>query len=108
MFNTKELSENIKKFRIAKEILEKNAERLAFVINKAYEKYDCGNEVILSGGLITNNNIFSGLIKQKLNPDLKAIIPEYPQIMGACLLCTEMCGCDIKNIYKNFMRYYKV
>lgn len=91
---------------VAAEILQNNAERLAYLINCAYEKCDCGNQVILSGGVIKNSKIYRDMVRQKVNPDVEMIIPVYPQVYGSCVMCCRMCGEDSSLLAEHFMEQY--
>lgn len=91
---------------VAKEILESNAKHLAFVINHAYRNYSNGNKVVLSGGLFINNDMFVELVSKYLDKNLQALVPIYPQIYGASILCAQICGVDTTNLKNNFMNSY--
>ena len=71
----------------AKEILERNAKQLAFLINTANQKYDCGDTVILSGGIISNQPSFKSAVLEKVNPALRLVFPSVPQVLGAAAGC---------------------
>ena len=93
--------------RVATDIIERNISRLAFLINSADKMYNCGKTVVLSGGVVQENENVVELLKQKLNSGLKLIIPEVPQVYGACIQCCRMCGVDTTNLKEQFMPQYK-
>lgn len=87
----------------AEEILEKNAERTAFVINEA-QKQNGINKVIISGSIFLGDGIYIGLTEKYLNKDIKLIKAELPQVYGASLICAEMCGIDTEKLYESFLK----
>ncbi len=93
--------------KIAIRILSENAKRLAYVINHASLVYDCGRDVIISGGMVEKDNIFIKELKENLKPDLEIIIPEFPQVFGACILCAKMCQVDTEELLQKLMSQYK-
>ena len=90
----------------ARRILTENARSLASVINHAAKTYDCGQFVILSGGLLTGNQTFAAPVRHELNPRLTLKIPEIPQVLGACRLCAKMCGVDMEKIDQKLLSQY--
>ena len=91
---------------VAKRILIENANSLAELINHAARNYDCGKKVILSGGLLTGNEVFLQLVRDALDPDLTVMIPDIPQVLGACRLCAKMCGVDISKMDEKLISQY--
>ena len=92
---------------VAIQILTENAKGLASVINKAHRIHKSGSKVILAGSLITTNDIFISLISSFLDPKLQIVVPEYPQIYGACLLCARMCSTGTDALHDKFMAQYR-
>ena len=80
---------------VARDILVKNARAFAQVLNHAASTFDCGDTVVVSGGIATNAR-FGELLKRKLKPELKLIVPSCPQVVGACINCARFCGLDIE------------
>ena len=76
---------------VAGDILVKNARAFAKLLNRAAELYDCGNEVVVSGGIATNAR-FGELLAQELNEGLRLVVPSCPQVIGACINCARFCG----------------
>lgn len=92
---------------VADNILNENALSLASVINHASRKYDCGTQVILSGGLVTGRADFAGRIRSRLDPQLTVHIPDIPQVLGACRLCARMCGAFSPEADARLIRQYR-
>ena len=82
---------------VAQDILVKNARAFAQVLNHAASTFDCGDTVVVSGGIATNVR-FGELLKRELKPDLKLVVPSYPQVVGACINCARFCGLDLQTI----------
>ena len=93
--------------KAAYEIIEKNMKVLTEQINFAAEKYDCGKEVIFSGGIMKESDILQEFINRTLNKDLKIVVSDTPQIYGACVLCNKMFGEEKKDFKENFAADYK-
>ena len=94
---------------VALEILEKNALRLARLINAAAERYDCGQDVVLAGGLTARKDILEAALKPKLNPGLRLLFNEKPQICGAAaggIELLEVASPEFKEIF--FENYRKL
>ncbi len=72
---------------VAAEILRRNARHLSALANHAYRAYDCGDTLILSGGLTFFSDIYDPLIKEELDPAIKTVYMTRPQIYGACRKC---------------------
>ena len=89
---------------MARGILEENARRFAFVINKVAQEQPGINKVILSGSVVTKNEAFLQMVKNNLHPGLDVVLPQISLARGACLVCAEMCGADADVIYKAFKR----
>ena len=80
---------------VAGDILVKNARAFAKVLNHAATAYDCGNTVVVSGGIATNAR-FGELLAKELNEGLRLVVPSCPQAIGACINCARFCGLDLK------------
>lgn len=92
---------------VASEIIRKNMYALCEKINFAANTYDCGQTVIISGGIVRDADILIKFIKEKLNKNLKILIPSLPQIYGASVLCCKKYGVVNKMFEENFMRDYQ-
>ncbi len=93
--------------KVAKEIVESNINALCDKINFASKTYACGDVVVLSGGVFSQKDILLSYIRQNIGKNKKIIIPEMPQIYGACVLCTNLCGISNAHLYENFVSDYK-
>ena len=91
---------------VAGEILEANAQALAYLINQAALQCNCGQEVVLSGSIVSKSDVFAQMLRGKLNDGLTIVISEKPQVYGACIMCCKLCGADMEKMSENFMEYY--
>lgn len=91
----------------ANEILEQNYKYFASLINLAFEKYNCSNSVILSGGLLKEREVIVPIIKKYLSKEVKIIVPEFNQIYGAGIQCLKLCGIDNSVFRKTFEKEYR-
>lgn len=78
---------------VAKGILARNAWAFAKVLNRAAELHNCGDEVVVSGGIATNAR-FGELLAKELDAGLRLVVPSCPQVVGACINCVRFCGMD--------------
>lgn len=90
----------------AKTIVEENANAFAEIINSASDKHHGDKTVIMSGGIISNQKIFLNLVKENLKCKSNLIIPQTPQVIGACRLCQKMMGFDVEVLDANFEKQY--
>jgi len=88
------------------EIIERNVSRFFEYINTAHREFKNCDTIVLSGSIITKNDIYLKLLKEKLNGSLNIIVPTLPQVLGACINCAVMCGVQTKKIIENFEKYY--
>ena len=91
---------------VARDILVQNAKRLAFVIGRAAETYEVGNKLILAGGLVKEDCPFLEILRPMLPSCLEVVVPQNPQVMGACVLCAQMCGVDTAPLTERFSEQY--
>lgn len=92
--------------KIAEKILKENAYSVCEILNFVSEKHKITKNVVLSGSLISSSDIYIGLIREKLNPQIECIVPTLPQIYGACRLCADMCDVDSNEFESNFIKDY--
>ncbi|MBQ6999136.1 MAG: XRE family transcriptional regulator [Clostridia bacterium] len=81
--------------KVASEIIEKGADRLAQMINRAARNLPDDSLIVMAGGLMMYSEILINRIKSKVIKNLNFVVPVLPQIYGASVLCAKMCG--IKN-----------
>ena len=93
---------------VAQKILEKNAAQLALLINTAAERYDCGTDVVIAGGLVAENGILEKFLKPKIRKGLHLIFSAKPPICGAAAGGCRSVGIlrpEFKeNLYKNYLK----
>jgi len=93
---------------VALGILEKNARRLARLINTAAENYDCGQDVVLAGGLTVYRQALEAALLPRLSPGLRLLFSDRPQICGAAAGGRRLlgeCPPDFKEkFYVNYKR----
>ena len=92
---------------VALEILEKNAARLARLINTAAERYDCGRDVVMAGGLLAFRQRLEQALKPKLLPELTLLFNEKPQICGAAVAGCRLLGEVKPDFQKTFFENYR-
>ena len=88
---------------VAKGILIRNARAFAKVLNRAAEMYNCGDEVVVSGGIATNAR-FGDLLAKELAAGLRFVVPSCPQVVGACVNCARFCGMDALSVRERIAR----
>lgn len=93
--------------KIAGDIIESNMNALTDKINFAARKYDCGDTVVLSGGVINHDNIPLDFVKKNLDKRLRIVVPTLPQIFGACKLCCKYCNVNNEKFNENFTLDYE-
>ena len=88
---------------LAKTIIEKNAGRIAYLIESMSSKYDCSNRVVMAGGLMRQKDIITEFLSSITDGKYTFEINDLPQIYGACL-----CGCKIfASLPDNFREKFK-
>lgn len=92
----------------AERIMNRNMDRLAFLIDHVMNTYDCGNTIVLSGGILSHGEIVLKFIRAKLDKKYRFVVPELPQIFGACVQCCRMQHINYNlDFMKNFSMDYK-
>lgn len=90
---------------VARGILVKNVRAFAKVLNHAASAFDCGDTVVISGGIAANAR-FGELLKRTLKPGLKLVVPSCPQVVGACINCARFCGLDSRTVRERLALTY--
>lgn len=65
--------------------------------------------IVISGGLTVNERILKNILKERLAPDVRVMIPKLPQVYGACLSCLNKYGmsdCATEEFEENFTKDY--
>lgn len=88
---------------IAEKILHTYTDKVVELIKYTLNRYDCNHTVVISGGLL-NNEIMLSTLKEKMGNDVKLILPELPQIYGACRRAVTLYGEVSENFEENFKR----
>lgn len=91
---------------VAAEIIERNADSLADTVNFAHSRFRHIKTVIMSGSIITKNEDFQVLVNRRLSPDLKTIVPKAPPVIGACVLCSRLCGVSTDGLVEKLTKEY--
>lgn len=90
-------------------IIEKTVDRLAFLINQASVGGDCGNSIVIAGGLIKRKDILEKVLAQKLRYKKRIVFANQPPIYGAAVKCVKLFGGELDNelFLKNFVKAEK-
>ena len=92
---------------VAKNIIKTNMKAITDKVNYLAKKFDCGDTVIISGGLTNEKEVLTDLIMPELAEGLKIVIPTLPQIFGACRCCGRKFGSLAEDFEENFIREYQ-
>ncbi len=91
---------------VAISIIEKCTDYLAKRITLAANANPHIKTIVISGSLIAKSNRYLEVLKKKIPPHLKVIIPSQPPIYGACIMCCKMCNADETLLKGNFTAQY--
>jgi len=72
---------------VATQIIKKNIEEFSKLISFTNKKYNCNNNVIITGGLTKEKEIILPILNKALGQNVNVIIPTAPPIYGACIEC---------------------
>lgn len=86
------------------EILQRNSQHMARMIQTALEHAPDVRNVIFSGSLFSKSDMFFDLVVQQLDPQLTFERMLYPPVWGACLQCAKLCGLEQKLRLENFLK----
>ena len=90
---------------VANGIIAWNARVFAGMLNHAASAFDCGNTVVVSGGIATNVR-FGERLKRELKEGLRLVVPTHPQVLGACFNCARLCGVDSPTFRERLVMEY--
>lgn len=76
----------------AARILERNFSYVATMIRHTQFRYDCGDKIILAGGLTHDPELLRQFLLPKLGEDAELIFPTLPPVYGACVCSARLCG----------------
>ena len=91
---------------VAERIIDENADRVAFLINKACEIYSPVNQTVILNGSLYFNQAFLEAVEKRLKYNLKVFLSDYPPVYGACIMCCRLCNTDETKIAENFRSEY--
>jgi len=95
--------------KVAESIIRKSIICLADTVNHALKVQNCEKNIVISGGLTVNEKILKNILKERLAPDVRVMIPKLPQVYGACLSCLNKYGmseCATEEFEENFTKDY--
>lgn len=92
--------------KVAAGIMDENSARVAELVNFAVERYKCDNNVILSGGVFNKSASYVRLVSEKLDRKINVLVPEFPQIFGACVKCVKIFGTYNSSFETEFRNTY--
>lgn len=93
--------------KCAEEILDNHTKYIADLLRFTLNTYDCGNTIVMAGGLLKNNTVLLEKIKYYLNYDAEFIVPTLPQIFGACYKSLSLYGKPTDTFFDNFKLNYE-
>lgn len=88
---------------IARDILERNSQHMAKMIQTALSHSADLHTVIFAGSLFSKDAAFFDLVVQQLDPQLTFERMLCPPVWGACLQCAKLCGLETMPQLKNFL-----
>ena len=90
---------------VANEIIVRNVRVFAGMLNHAASAHDCGDTVVVSGGIASNAR-FSELLRRELKDGLRLVVPTHSQVLGARFNCARLCGVDSPTIRERLVMEY--
>ena len=90
---------------VASAIVERNCARLRHLVLTAAEHSPSARQVLLGGSILMKNEPFRNRLFSQLPQKLEATVPQYPQVLGACLRCAAMLSLP-KPDAETFMKQY--
>ena len=90
---------------VARSILSRNVAQLVHLIKCAAASTDCGNKVVISGGLTARRDILLEFLHEE-GAFFDFVFPSRPPIYGACAYCNRMFGEPHADFAANFEKNY--
>ena len=90
---------------VARSILSRNVAQLVHLIKCAAASTDCGNKVVISGGLTARRDILLEFLHEE-GAFFDFVFPSLPPIYGACAYCNRMFGEPHADFAANFEKNY--
>lgn len=91
---------------VAKDILKRNFEHLGLRILQTASLYDCGDTVVLGGGIKKRRDVLERFILPVLKGKITVIFPDLPPVYGAAKGAAELVGRE-PEFYGFFLRTYQ-
>lgn len=89
----------------ALEILKRNAQRLAYLLKTAAERYEMPREAVAAGSFL-KDPIFRAMVEE--NAEITICLPETPTVYGACIEAMRMENIPVSDKFEqNFMDSYR-
>lgn len=93
--------------KCAERILDEHTRYISELLDFTLKTYDCGNTIVIAGGLLKNNTVLIEKIKHYLKSDAEFITPSLPQIFGACYKSISLYGKPQENFGDTFKANYE-
>ena len=88
---------------VAQEILESNFEELARKVKFAMKLNPNAHSLVIAGGVLHYRERVLAMLRRYLGDEIEIIVPDLPQIYGACVLARKLSG----NLPTEFMMNFK-
>lgn len=75
---------------VAVAIVQKSADRLADLINRTHKSYDCGDLVVVAGGLTSRRDLLEPMLSERVDKGLRLVFADREQIVGAAVKCASL------------------
>lgn len=92
----------------SEKILNNYTKDVAELLDYSIATYDCGNNIVLAGGLFADGTILVDLISKHLKNKANFIVPTLPQIYGACYKALKLYGNPDDNFFDSFKINYEL
>lgn len=93
--------------KVAEEILDTHTKYIADLLRFTRNTYNCGNTIVIAGGLLKNNTVLLEKIKKYTGGNAEFITPSLPQIFGACYKSISLYGKPGSNFFDTFKANYE-
>lgn len=90
----------------AEKILNDNAERIAYLINCAYQENKETTNLLALMGSVHQSQTFRDLLEQRLDKNIKVLTSDMPPVYGSCLLACKLLGVNNEKVKDKFREEY--
>lgn len=90
--------------KVAMKILDQYTDQMAELLAYTIRAYDCDDTIVMAGGLLSKDGILATMLKEKLGDKVRFIVPEFPQIYGACRRACSLYGTIGEEFDQNFFK----